>query len=58
VNVVPAAIKQAALLIIGDLYDNRGRSVIGTNAMPMPDAADVVVATCRLVPFNTTPKDA
>jgi hypothetical protein len=55
---VPAAIKQAALLIIGDLYDNRGRSVIGTNAMPMPDAADVVVATCRLVPFNTTPKDA
>lgn len=48
VEAVPQRIKQAMLLMLGDLYENRERTIVGSNAAVM-DATDMLLTNeiCR-----------
>ncbi|OPX87737.1 MAG: Phage gp6-like head-tail connector protein [Pelotomaculum sp. PtaB.Bin104] len=47
---LPAAVKQAMLLIIGDLYENRENTVIGKQTNELPMAAKSLLWKNRVVP--------
>lgn len=46
---VPAAIRQAMLLLIGQWYDNREAVTVGAAGSPMPMAVDALLAPYRRV---------
>ena len=46
---VPAAIRQAMLLLIGQWYDNREAVTVGAAGSPMPMAVDALLAPYRRI---------
>lgn len=50
-STVPAAIKQAMLLLIRHWFDNPSAVVVGVSAQPMPMAVDALLAPWRRVRF-------
>lgn len=46
---VPAAIKHAALMLIGHLFENRETTIVGTNAQELPFAVAALIAPFRRV---------
>jgi uncharacterized phiE125 gp8 family phage protein len=50
-NDVPTKIKQAILLILGDLYENRENTIVGAQAYELPVAAKALLWQDRIVPI-------
>jgi uncharacterized phiE125 gp8 family phage protein len=48
---IPQSIKQAMLLIIGDLYENRENSIVGQTITTIPLAAQSLLASYRVFSF-------
>lgn len=46
---VPSAIRHAALMLVGHLYENRETTIVGTNAQELPFAVSTLIAPFRRV---------
>ncbi len=46
---VPAAIRGAVLMLVGDFYANREASIVGTNAQELPFSVNMLIAPFRRV---------
>ena len=47
-DLIPSPIKQAILLTVGELYENREETVIGVSVAPLPNTAERLLAPYRV----------
>jgi uncharacterized phiE125 gp8 family phage protein len=51
VEAIPEPIRQAAILLIGDYYENRVNTVLGVVPAELPTAVSALIAPYRILPF-------